>query len=269
MLRSVVKVKGTGGEGFLQAGKILVQTVVLFRDGLRAPGFGGVEMGLLRVDRGELSQEDVSPGMGSAGHPPQQADDAELLRKIKGEARHLLRLLKGGRLEERQVRHPGKEAGILLVVARVRRRVVADHENQPRLDADEVDVEKEIARHVKPVLLHSAERPHPGIGAGGRHLQRHFLVDRPFHIKAAGFGDPGKVFDDVGGRGSGIGRRHLHARFQSPAGDGLVAHEQKFFSGFILCDDGHQRSSVLSKLEYNRRGCLGRTAFPAVRWKPS
>jgi hypothetical protein len=37
-------------------------------------------------------------------------------------------------------------------------------------------------------LLHSAERPHPGIGAGGRHLQRYFLVDRPFHIKAAGFG---------------------------------------------------------------------------------
>ena len=201
-----------------------MQTVVLFRDGLGAPGLGGVEMGLLIGDGGELSQDDIAPGMGGAGHAPEEADDAELFGKFEGETGHVLRLLKGGRFEEGKVGHPGKEAGILFVVAGVGRRVVADHEDHARLDADEVDVEKEIAGHVEPVLLHGADRPQPGIGAGGRHFQRHLLVDGPFHIKAAGLGDPGKVFDDIGGRGSGIGGGHPHARFQSPAGDGLVAH---------------------------------------------
>lgn len=148
------------------------------------------------------------------------------LRVLEGLPRHVVGFLLIRRLEHRDLGELGVEAAVLFVLRGVHAGIVRDGQHQPPGDSCQGRVHKGIGGRVEPDVLHRHERPAIGVAHAERFLVRHLLVGGPERADPHAAPDRRlNVFEDLRGRGAGIGERAPDAGVDRTKGHGFVAEE--------------------------------------------
>ena len=163
--------------------------------------------------------------MGNAGGRPEENRGVIFLGEGERLAHHIVCLLRGGRIEDRDLGERGKAAGVLLGLGGDGTGVVRNEDNQAALNPDIFQAHQRIGRHVEAHLLHGDQCPGAGIGRTGRHFHGGFFIDGPFHIDgiAAVFGNG---FQNLGRGGAGIAADQVDTGRQRPHRDGFIPHQK-------------------------------------------
>ena len=149
-----------------------------------------------------------------------------LLRKIKRFLYHLIGFRHGGRVKNRNLRKLGKGSRILLGLGGNGAGVICHHHHQAALDPHIFKAHQGVRSHIEPHLLHGHHGPCAAVGRPRCHLHGSLLIDRPFHIDAAGIALRHGL--QHLSRGSArISCHQLHPCRHGPQGNGFIAH-QKF-----------------------------------------
>ena len=228
-------VEAAGGSLLLEAGILLEQRVVAHARVARheyplAHAFGGgAGVGVRFAGRGRL---DDGARVGHARGQAHQYGDVEALRVVEGVAHHVVGLLLGGGLEDRDEGEFAVEARVLFVLRRVHRRVVGRDDHQAAVGSGHARIDKGVGGDVHADVLHADQRPF----AAERHAEGLFhgglLVGRPFAVDVS-LGSERVVLDvfrDFGGGGAGIGVDARQTGMEGAQCEGFIS-EQKFSIG--------------------------------------
>ncbi len=165
----------------------------------------------------------VSIAVTDAGRGAKDNRRGVFLREGKGLLYHIIRLLYGRRVEQRQLGVCRKGTGILLGLRRDGTRIIRNHDDHAAFDTDISQTHQRIRGHIQAYLLHGDHGAHSGIGSSGSHLHSSFFVDRPFYIGLRGAA-PGDGLQYFGGRCAGITCDNTNPGSQCSHGNGFVAH---------------------------------------------
>ncbi len=145
--------------------------------------------------------------------------------QFKGHPGHLPGLPGRGGIEHRNPGQQGHHPAVLLRLGGMGTGIVGGNHHEAAPGAHVGGAHQRVGGHVEPHLLHAHRRPQAGNGRGVGDFEGDLFVHRPLDVgrKAESVPEIGHRRQNLGRRGSGIGRRHRAAAFQQPAGEGFVA----------------------------------------------
>ncbi len=167
---------------------------------------------------GGRSAHDDALGVADAGGDAEQNRNLPLFRHFKRADRQVVGFLRIGRFEHRQPRRHRVIAVVLFVLAGGHAGVVRAQDHQPAVGAGVGHGEKRVGGDVQPDMLHGDQRPGVRKRRTDADFQRHFFVRGPLGVSA----QRGEVFENLGGRSTGIADAHLDAAVQTSLRDRLV-----------------------------------------------
>ena len=171
-----------------------------------------------------LAEAHPALGVREPGHAAQHDGRVELLAQREGAHRVVARLLAVRRLEHRHFGEAGVVAVVLLVLAGELLGVVGGDEDQPAAHPGVGEGEQRVGGDVDADVLHGDQHPGAGPRCAGADLEGDFLVHRPLAARA---GQRREHLEDLGARRAGVPGGEIDPRFPGPAGDRLVAGEQR------------------------------------------
>ena len=146
-------------------------------------------------------------GVRQAGNDTHQYGNFIFFGKIERFAYHIVRLLLGGRLENRHHRKFAVKTGILFVLRRVHRGIVGGNHDQSAVRTGHCRIDKCIGSDIHTYMFHTYHRPFTHIGHSERSFHRCLFITRPLAMDTAFSRQRIGLykFGNLGRRSAGIG----------------------------------------------------------------